>query len=253
MVLFYAFVLLVYGCLLYTSPVSKNNIYLSKVLTAIITLLTSFIAIIICLAICCLNKDTWIILKQSLEQSAIYFDSSVFSLIFVMIITIFIEFLFMMISGILGIIISSTIIGLTIYKTFKIIEKNNIKNYKEFLDFFIKNEKIKELINSIINIFILVSFYVMIAGFGAYLEQEINLNNFIGSSILAISVSYTHLDVYKRQDRTCDLMVPNHARYQLRYTSKLNKIAQRSYIITHFKNICKNFYKKNQKYPKKLL
>ena len=65
-------------------------------------------------------------------------------------------------------------------------EKNNIKNYKEFLDFFIKNEKIKELINSIINIFILVSFYVMIAGFGAYLEQEINLNNFIGSSILAI-------------------------------------------------------------------
>ena len=90
------------------------------------------------------------------------------------------------IKGILGIIISSTIIGLTIYKTFKIIEKNNIKNYKEFLDFFIKNEKIKELINSIINIFILVSFYVMIAGFGAYLEQEINLNNFIGSSILAI-------------------------------------------------------------------
>ena len=90
------------------------------------------------------------------------------------------------IKGMLGIIISSTIIGLTIYKTFKIIEKNNIKNYKEFLDFFIKNEKIKELINSIINIFILVSFYVMIAGFGAYLEQEINLNNFIGSSILAI-------------------------------------------------------------------
>ena len=90
------------------------------------------------------------------------------------------------IKGILGIIISSTIIGLTIYKTFKIIEKNNIKNYKEFLDFFIKNEKIKELINSIINIFILVSFYVMIAGFGAYLEQEINLNNFIGSGILAI-------------------------------------------------------------------
>lgn len=90
------------------------------------------------------------------------------------------------IKGILGIIISSTIIGLTIYKTFKIIEKNNIRNYKEILDFFIKNEKIKELINSIINIFILVSFYVMIAGFGAYLEQEINLNNFIGSSILAI-------------------------------------------------------------------
>ena len=90
------------------------------------------------------------------------------------------------INGILGIVISSSIIGFTIYKTFKIVEKNNIKNYKDFLNFFIKNEKIKELINSVINIFILVSFYIMIAGFGAYLEQEINLNNFIGSSILAI-------------------------------------------------------------------
>ena len=90
------------------------------------------------------------------------------------------------INGILGIVISSSIIGFTIYKTFKIVEKNNIKNYKDFLNFFIKNEKIKELINSVINIFILVSFYIMIAGFGAYLQQEINLNSFIGSSILAI-------------------------------------------------------------------
>lgn len=90
------------------------------------------------------------------------------------------------INGILGIIVSSTILGITIYKTFKIIEKNKIKNYKEFLDFFIKNEKIKELINIIINIFILISFYIMIAGFGAYIEQEINVNSFVGSSILAI-------------------------------------------------------------------
>ena len=111
--------------LTHTLPVSKNKIYLSKVLTAIITLFTSFIAIIICLAICCLNKDTWIILKQSLEQSAIYFDSSVFSFILVMIITIFFEFLFMMMSGILGIIIGhksnnlkivkSVVIGFVIY------------------------------------------------------------------------------------------------------------------------------------------
>lgn len=111
--------------LTHTLPVSKNQIYLSKILTAIITLLTSFIVIIACLAIATLNKDTWIILKESLEQSAIYFDSSVFSLIFVMIITIFFEFLFMMMSGILGIIIGhksnnlkivkSIVIGFVIY------------------------------------------------------------------------------------------------------------------------------------------
>lgn len=89
------------------------------------------------------------------------------------------------IKGMLGIIVSGSIIGFTIYKTFKILEKNNIKNYKEFLNVFIKNERLKEFANAVINIFILVSFYIMIAGFGAYLEQEINLNSFIGSSILA--------------------------------------------------------------------
>ena len=91
--------------LTHTLPVSKNTIYLSKILTAIITLLTSFIVIIICIAIVCLNKDSWLILKQSLEQSAIFFNSSVFSLIIVLVITIFFEFLFMLMSGILGIVI----------------------------------------------------------------------------------------------------------------------------------------------------
>lgn len=111
--------------LTHTLPVSKNKIYLAKILTAIITLITSFVVIILCLAIATLNKDTWNILKETLEQSAIYFDSSVFSLIFVMIITIFFEILFMMMSGILGIIIGhksnnlkivkSIIIGFAIY------------------------------------------------------------------------------------------------------------------------------------------
>ena len=103
--------------LTHTLPVSKNAIYLSKVLTAIITLLTSVIIIIICLAISCLNKDTWITLKSSLEASAIYFDSSVFSLIFVMTITIFFELLFMMMCGILGIIIGHRSNNLKIVKS----------------------------------------------------------------------------------------------------------------------------------------
>ena len=90
------------------------------------------------------------------------------------------------IEGLLGIVISSILIGLTIYKTLKIVHKNNIGNYKDFLDKLIKNRKIKEILNMIINIFILVSFYIMIAGFGAYLNQEYNLNSIIGSGILAL-------------------------------------------------------------------
>ena len=42
------------------------------------------------------------------------------------------------IKGLIGIIVSSILIGITIYKTFQITKKNNTKNYKEFLDYLIK-------------------------------------------------------------------------------------------------------------------
>lgn len=103
--------------LTHTLPVSKNRIFLSKVLTSVITLLTSVIIIVICFAISSLNKDTWLLLKESLESSAVYFDSSVFSLILVMMTTIFFEFLFMMLSGILGIIIGHKSNNLKIVKS----------------------------------------------------------------------------------------------------------------------------------------
>lgn len=103
--------------LTHTLPVSKNMIYLSKVLTGIITLLISFIVIITCIAIVSLNKNSWEALKQSLEESAIFFDCSVFSLIIVAVITIFFEFLFLQMSGILGIIIGHKSNNLKIIKS----------------------------------------------------------------------------------------------------------------------------------------
>lgn len=103
--------------LTHTLPVSKNKIFLSKVLTSIITLFISFIVIIICMTICVLNANTWDILKSSLEASAIYFNSSVFSLVFVMIITIFFEFLFILMCGVLGIVIGHKSNNLKIVKS----------------------------------------------------------------------------------------------------------------------------------------
>ncbi len=90
------------------------------------------------------------------------------------------------IKGIIGIVLSSFIIGVVISKTLKIINNNNINTYNEFLDYLIKNKKIKLLINSIINIFILVTFYIMIAGFGAYLQQEYKIDITLGSAILSL-------------------------------------------------------------------
>ena len=90
--------------------------------------------------------------------------------------------------GIIGIIISSTLIGYIIYKTFKIIQKNDISTYREFLEIIIGRDKknLISILNIIINTFLLVTFFIMISGFGAYFEQQLGINSLIGSAILAI-------------------------------------------------------------------
>ena len=118
--------------------------------------------------------------------------------------------------GILGIIISVFIISLIIYKVFLIIKKENINTYKNFLENIFENkninkkinyEKNKKIINEknnykkinnkkkylnisyitniMINIFLIISFFIMIAGFGAYFNQEYNVSAMLGSAVLA--------------------------------------------------------------------
>ena len=45
---------------------------------------------------------------------------------------------------------------------------------------------LKNIINIIVNIFIIVTFFIMIAGFGAYFQQSIGINSLIGSIIISI-------------------------------------------------------------------
>ena len=109
----------------HTLPVSKSELYLSKVLTAVITLITSFVVIISCIAISSLNENTWNFLKDTLEQSAVFCNTSVFSIVIVIIITVFFEAMSILMSGIMGIIIGhksnnlkiikSIIVGFVIY------------------------------------------------------------------------------------------------------------------------------------------
>ena len=118
------------------------------------------------------------------------------------------------IKGFIGIIISSVVMGVLIYKTLGIINKYNINSYKDLLDILIKNKKenkyfnFKNIINLIINIFILVTFFIMIAGFGAYFEQQFGINSLVGSSILAILNFVIFLTSVKGVIKANELLVP---------------------------------------------
>lgn len=118
------------------------------------------------------------------------------------------------IEGFIGIIISSVVMGVLIYKTLGIINKYNINSYKDLLDILIKNKKenkyfnFKNIINLIINISILVTFFIMIAGFGAYFEQQFGINSLVGSSILAILNFVIFLTSVKGVIKANELLVP---------------------------------------------
>lgn len=118
------------------------------------------------------------------------------------------------IKGIVGIIVSSILMGVVIYKTLIIVDKYQLKNYKEFLNVYMSKEKklisvnIKSIINIVINAFILITFFIMIAGFGAYFEQELGINKIIGSVILAILSFVVFMTSVKGVVKVSEILVP---------------------------------------------
>ena len=113
------------------------------------------------------------------------------------------------IKGLIGILISSIIIGIVIYKTFVIVDKYGVETYRDFLEILIKkNKKFNKFINAIINIFILITFFIMIAGFGAYFEQELGINSLIGSSILAVITFIIFMTSIKGVVKANEILVP---------------------------------------------
>lgn len=80
-------------------------------------------------------------------------------------------------NGLIGIIISGIMFSYIIWKILEICEKQEINKYEDF--------KINSHIKHIMTIFLLTTFYIMIAGFAAFLFQEFNIPYFIGSTIIS--------------------------------------------------------------------
>ena len=99
---------------------------------------------------------------------------------------IYLFFFIFLINGIIGLVSCSVLIGITTYKAFLIIHNNKINTYEEFLSKIFKSKTIIKIANIVINAFLLITFYIMLSGFGAYFEQRFQINSIIGTIILAI-------------------------------------------------------------------
>ena len=118
------------------------------------------------------------------------------------------------INGLIGILISSILMGIIISKTLVLVKEYQITTYKEFLEIFIKPSKnkkkttIKNIINIVINLFILITFFIMIAGFGAYFAQELGWSAIIGSIFLAVASFLIFMTNVKGVVKLSQIIVP---------------------------------------------
>ncbi len=65
-------------------------------------------------------------------------------------------------------------------------KQENIENYEQFINSFGVSKRVKNVIQIIMNLFLLISFYVMIAGFSAYFSQEWQIPASIGTGIIVL-------------------------------------------------------------------
>ena len=147
--------------LTHTLPIKKETLFLSKVLTTIITVLTSTIVIIISLLICYYSKENIEILKNILNQINIS-NITIISTILIF----YLEILFIILSGITAIILGykqnnnkllkSVLFGLIIYFTMQtlilvIIFVIGLFN-KEIMDLFKTNNITPNLLKQILSL-----------------------------------------------------------------------------------------------------
>jgi len=91
--------------LTHTLPVEKKTIYLSKVLAAIIAIFTSTIVILGCLAICYYSQENIEMLKTVLELAADTYNTTVIELVLIIAVMLFVEIVFIVMIGYVGIIL----------------------------------------------------------------------------------------------------------------------------------------------------
>lgn len=88
------------------------------------------------------------------------------------------------------------------------IRSTNIENYNSYLNEMKINNKIKEILNAIINIFLFASFYIMASGFCAFFKQEFNLDAIYIAIVLAICCYITFMGRIDKVTKISTSLIP---------------------------------------------
>ena len=165
--------------LTHTLPVKKQEIFTSKVITGAVAIFTSMVVIIACLFICYYSEANMEALKGLLEIAASTYNTTVLNLLALVAIVIFLEIVYALLIGYVGIILGhksnknrmarSIIIGIILYFVFQGATLGLIAIYGLF------NPEVMNLLNTtdIVNVEAIKS--VMYAGIGIYVVYSIIL------------------------------------------------------------------------------
>lgn len=117
--------------------------------------------------------------------------------------------------GIIGAIIASIVVGYLIIKVFRIVEQKQLEDYDEFLTqitkrylVFQKYPYILDSIKNIIKLFLLISFYIMVAAFAAYFSQEFGISVTVGATIFAIICYFVFMGSIERITKINTVLIP---------------------------------------------
>jgi len=165
--------------LTHTLPVKKQEIFDSKVITGFISIFTAMVVIIICLFICYYSEANMEVLKSVLEIAASTYNTTVLNLLLLVAIVIFLEIVYGLLIGYVGIILGhksnknrmarSIVIGFILYFVFQALTLGVIAVYGLF------NPDVMNLINTTAMVNIEAIKSVMYAGIGIYVMYIIFL------------------------------------------------------------------------------
>lgn len=180
--------------LTHTLPVEKRTIYASKIISAFITIFTSVAVIIACLVICYYSETNLEVLKGVLELAASTYNTTVLNLLALMSVVVFLQIMFIVLVGYVGIILGhksnknkmakSIIIGFALYMVTQVIsliviyigglfnsEIMNLVNTTEVINIQI----IKKLMYAAIGLYVIyIAFYYLLGK--KQLEKGVNVD-----------------------------------------------------------------------------